>query len=347
MFSVLKRSLHLPSNLTKFYTDLERGLVSVKGQDCAKFLHGLSTSNVNKLFSTPPPAQFSSFLSHNGRVLFDMFLWNPNENSPSLDDRQVLIECQRPYVLDIMLHLHSYKARSRVDIQDVTEEWRAVAAEETVEDFNSRRDKFNILGIRDQRSPNWSISRYLLSKSQFEKDKIFSDLQKCSREEYRLQRMIHGVPEGFVEIKSGHAIPFDFNLDTMGAVEQNKGCYTGQELITRTLHQGLIRKRLYPIRLYNPDTENIDSEFTVDPNREMHVITETEMMGATVNGNVGNIVDYTANYNVKMGRIVRTIGNVGMAIIRQEHLDTSNRNFAAVINDRPSMILCEIITNEK
>jgi folate-binding protein YgfZ len=157
--------------------------------------------------------------------------------------------------------------------------------------------------------------------------------------------MYHGVPEGFVEIKSGHAIPFDFNLDLMGAIEQNKGCYTGQELITRTFHQGQIRKRLHPIRLFDPDHEAVDptQPFIVKPDAEMHVISETELMGATVKGVVGNMTDYTANYNIKMGRVIRVIGNVGIAVVREEHLKPGEAgSFAAAINDRPRMILAEI-----
>lgn len=284
--------------------------------------------------------------------MFDFFLWNPQIinwklRKDDLDDRELLLECQRPYLLDIMVHLHAYKARSRVTITDVSEEWNVVAAEEPTDLFQNRMQSIddNILAIRDNRSPKWSLSRYLLRTRQNESNAFFSDLQPASRREYRLQRMIHGVPEGFVEIKSGHAIPFDFNLDLMGGIETNIGCYTGQELVTRTLHQGLIRKRLHPVRLYHPDTEwvgNAEEDFAVDGDKTMHLINETELMGATIIGKIGNITDYTANYSVKMGRIVRTIGNVGLAIIREEHLSSEKRNFAAALSDRPDMVLCEI-----
>lgn len=46
-------------------------------------------------------------------------------------------------------------------------------------------------------------------------------------------------------------MPLEYNLSGLNAISFDKGCYVGQELIARTHHQGVIRKRLLPLRFFN------------------------------------------------------------------------------------------------
>jgi len=49
------------------------------------------------------------------------------------------------------------------------------------------------------------------------------------------------------------AFPMDSNLDVMGGLDFRKGCYVGQELTVRTYHTGVIRKRILPVVIHQPD----------------------------------------------------------------------------------------------
>ncbi len=68
---------------------------------------------------------------------------------------------------------------------------------------------------------------------------------------YESHRLSLGVAEGACEL-SGE-LPLELNLDAMGAISFNKGCYVGQELTSRTHFRGVIRKRAAPIAYANDD----------------------------------------------------------------------------------------------
>jgi folate-binding protein YgfZ len=66
---------------------------------------------------------------------------------------------------------------------------------------------------------------------------------------YNRQRILAGIPEGSSEITPDQIVPIFYNFDLMNCISFNKGCYTGQELVTRTLRRGIVRKRLFPFKL--------------------------------------------------------------------------------------------------
>jgi folate-binding protein YgfZ len=56
---------------------------------------------------------------------------------------------------------------------------------------------------------------------------------------------------------SGEAIPLEYNLAALNAISFEKGCYIGQELIARTHHRGVIRKRLMPMKFVDEKGQGI------------------------------------------------------------------------------------------
>ena len=56
---------------------------------------------------------------------------------------------------------------------------------------------------------------------------------------------------------SGEAIPLEYNLAGLNAISFEKGCYIGQELIARTHHRGVIRKRLMPMKFVDEKGQGI------------------------------------------------------------------------------------------
>lgn len=102
----------------------------------------------------------------------------------------------------------------------------------------------------------------------------------------------------------------------MDGVSYKKGCYLGQELTARTHYQGVIRKRLFPLVLVDAEAKETASEGkSIFPsfmkrNQSFPPI-NTEI--STLDGK-------------KTGKIHSSVYNVGMAMIRIEHLDKEIEN---------------------
>ena len=54
---------------------------------------------------------------------------------------------------------------------------------------------------------------------------------------------------GSEDLGSGETFPHEANFDQLGAVSFSKGCYVGQEVVSRMEHRGLARSRMLPVSL--------------------------------------------------------------------------------------------------
>jgi folate-binding protein YgfZ len=71
-------------------------------------------------------------------------------------------------------------------------------------------------------------------------------------ETYEAHRIAIGVPKGGVDFPYGDTFPHDANMDLLQGVDFEKGCYVGQEVVSRMRHRGGARKRIVKVRLAAP-----------------------------------------------------------------------------------------------
>ena len=75
------------------------------------------------------------------------------------------------------------------------------------------------------------------------------------------------MPKGGVDFAYGDAFPHDANLDLLNGVDFEKGCYVGQEVVSRMKHRGGARKRIVRVTLGGaappPGTPVLDGELPV------------------------------------------------------------------------------------
>ena len=70
--------------------------------------------------------------------------------------------------------------------------------------------------------------------------------------EYEGLRIAVGAPKGGLDFAYADAFPHDANFDLLHGVDFDKGCYVGQEVVSRMKHRGTARKRVARVKLAGP-----------------------------------------------------------------------------------------------
>jgi folate-binding protein YgfZ len=64
---------------------------------------------------------------------------------------------------------------------------------------------------------------------------------------YEAHRIALGVPRGGFDFSYGDAFPHEADMDQFGGIDFSKGCYIGQEVVSRVEHRGIARTRIVPV----------------------------------------------------------------------------------------------------
>lgn len=199
----------------------KRQLIRLAGADRLDFLQGLATIDVKKHPDSPEnngDAQYGLFLTPKGRYLFDFFYLQ--------SQGQCYLDVHASQGDDIIAFLNRYRLRCDVVITKLDLNFLL-----TFEPFAN-----STLSYKDPRSLALGI-RHWFSPPQIPP-------VECSVNDYHAARAKNLVPELGFELIPEKTIPLEVNLDALGAISFNKGCYLGQELQSRTKHTGILRKGL-------------------------------------------------------------------------------------------------------
>jgi len=226
----------------------DRGVVSVSGEDATGFLQGLLTNDVERL--GPGEARYGALLTPQGKILFDMIAVRAPGEEPSY-----LIDCAAAQAADLAKRLGFYKLRAKVTIVDQSA-GRAVAA--FWGEMPPRID--DGLLFADPRDPRLGW-RAILPRP------VAAAVGLEHVNEYEGLRIAVGAPKGGLDFAYADAFPHDANLDLLHGVDFDKGCYVGQEVVSRMKHRGTARKRVARVKLAGPapapGTPVLDRELAV------------------------------------------------------------------------------------
>ena len=215
----------------------DRGVVSVTGADAAGFLQGLLTNDVERL--EPGQACYAALLTPQGKILFDMIV----VRAPDAGGAAFLLDCTAAQAAELARRLGFYKLRAKVAVADVSAT-RAVAA------FWGGEPAAVEGGVlyADPRDPRLAW-RAILPRP------IAAAVGSEHAGEYEGLRIGVVAPKGGVDFAYGDAFPHDANLDLLRGVDFDKGCYVGQEVVSRMQHRGTARTRTVRIILDGPAPE--------------------------------------------------------------------------------------------
>ena len=66
-------------------------------------------------------------------------------------------------------------------------------------------------------------------------------------DDYEAQRIALGIPRGGLDFTYGDTFPHEADMDQLHGVDFAKGCFVGQEVVSRMEHRGSARNRIVPV----------------------------------------------------------------------------------------------------
>jgi tRNA-modifying protein YgfZ len=218
----------------------DRGVMKVVGDDARKFLHGLVTVDVLGL--APGTARFCALLTPQGKIIADFFLCE----APQTDGGGFFLDVPRALVSTLLDKLNLYKLRAKVLIEDLTETHGVLAVWDGQDTTKNRTTKQGLC-YADPRLPALGL-RLMISPHRAAAAASELGAAIVGAEDYEAHRIALGVPRGGVDFAYGDAFPHEADMDQLGGVDFAKGCYVGQEVVSRIEHRGIARTRAVALR---------------------------------------------------------------------------------------------------
>lgn len=205
---------------------VDRGVIEVAGADAHKLLQGLITNDVET--ARDGRAIFAGLLTPQGKILFDFFMVPKGDG--------FLIEAPKAALGDLVKRLNFYRLRAAVEIKEAP--FKVVACW-----GGAPKPAAGALAFADPRAPELG-TRALLPQG-MSVDKM--GYGSASETAYHAMRIAQGVPEGGRDYAYGDAFPHEAMFDQLLGVDFKKGCFVGQEVVSRMEHRGTARKRILPV----------------------------------------------------------------------------------------------------
>ena len=213
-------------------------VLKITGKDAAKLLQGQLTCNVNEIKDTK--GSFAALCNPKGRVIATFLLVKMADIFLMVFPVEMLETVRK--------RLQMFVLRSDVVIADASDElcivgW--VEPNEPLQPFLTQQQPgFIAVNFHGQ------ISRKLLIADADNAISLWSGyvndqgFRVGSSDAWRYLDIISGIP--WVTMASSEEfIPQMLNLDKLGGISFNKGCYTGQEIVARTHYLGKSKRELF------------------------------------------------------------------------------------------------------
>jgi hypothetical protein len=214
----------------------DRGVVKLSGEDARNFLNGLVTTDVTLV--RPGLGRFGALLSPQGKIVADFII----TEAPAGHGGGFLLDAPRALAKGLADKLGFYKLRAKVTVENLSENLGVMAVWDgepsTKPDLTFADPRDGALG--------WRI---LVPEELAQKVADLIGAELVDSAAYEAHRIAAGVPRGGLDFMYGDAFPHETNMDRLHGVDFDKGCYVGQEVVSRMQHRGTARTRTLRIAL--------------------------------------------------------------------------------------------------
>jgi folate-binding protein YgfZ len=214
----------------------DRGVVRVGGEDARNFLNGLVTTDVTLV--RPGLGRFGALLTPQGKIVIDFII----TEAPAGHGGGFLIDAPRALAKGLADKLGFYKLRAKVTVENLSDDLGVMA----VWDGEPSTKPDLIFADPRHAALGWRI---LAPEGLAQKVADLAGAQLVDNAAYDAHRIATGVPRGGLDFIYGDAFPHETNMDRLHGVDFDKGCYVGQEVVSRMQHRGTARTRTVQVAL--------------------------------------------------------------------------------------------------
>jgi tRNA-modifying protein YgfZ len=214
----------------------DRGVVKVGGEDARNFLNGLVTTDVTLV--RPGLGRFGALLTPQGKITIDFII----TETPAGHGGGFLIDAPRALAKGLADKLGFYKLRAKVTVENLSDDLGVMA----VWDGEPSTKPDLIFADPRHAALGW---RVLVPEGLAQKVADLAGAELVESGAYDAHRIATGVPRGGLDFIYGDAFPHETNMDRLHGVDFDKGCYVGQEVVSRMQHRGTARTRTVRIAL--------------------------------------------------------------------------------------------------
>ncbi|MEO6607417.1 MAG: folate-binding protein [Aestuariivirga sp.] len=186
-----------------------RGLISLEGETSLAFLQDLLTCDVETL--AKGSAAYGGLLSPQGKILYEIFVMN--------HDGLIWLDCPLGQREGLTQKLKLYRLRAKIIITEHPEFEIAVG------------------------NTGWIDPRH----ADLGRRQIVAKGSLPETADYHAARIAIGLADGSQDLGEGKFFPHEANWDQFPAVSFTKGCYVGQEVVSRMQHRATARSRILPV----------------------------------------------------------------------------------------------------
>ncbi len=225
-----------------FFHHLNSRFFEISGKDSKSFIQNLITNDIEKC--NDGSIIYSCLLTPQGKFLADFFIFIINEN--------YIFETNDKFYSNLIGRLKIYKLRSDIEIKEINNL-------NSYSLFNTDYEGDYNVYLNDPRNINLGKKLITNKKILIENEK----LKEINETKYHEILINHTTPYSPFDILENKSLLLENNFDNLNAIDWDKGCYVGQEITARMKYRGLLKKKLYSLKIKSGDVLEGD-ELIVD-----------------------------------------------------------------------------------
>lgn len=241
----------------------DRAIFKLSGPDALTYLNGQISQDVHSVMKENV-ALYSVISNFKGKLEGDLYIRQLNS------DDEILIDTDASQRESLFARLDKYLIADDAEIVDVTDEFSIY---------------FTTVDLKETCYPKWQTSRYGVEGLDLlvEKKKKLFKVPTESAQQWERIRISNKIPKWGAELH-GDILPADADLESR-AISFTKGCYTGQEVISRMKSSGKTNRHLVNFETAEP--LETPSDLFINPEDTKPGATLTSLVAAEDRGYLG------------------------------------------------------------